>query len=1180
MRQHTHLLSPTILTEADIAHQSVKELKEVLKENNCRNIAITGTYGSGKSSIIRTLQNEVGSEYNFVYISLSTLDTNAQDIESSIVQQLLYKTDSNKSGQYRYIKPFILEEKELNGWITKIALFITAICILFEPNWLQIDWAYALYYKLFGLTYGYWLNVITDIVALIYICYFIIKFLEKVIKRVHCYTIKRLDVYNTSIEFSEKASIFNKHLDEIECFFRATKANVVVFEDLDRIDSPRSLFLKLRELNTILNDSADIKSTIKFIYAIKDDVFIGEHRTKFFDYIVSAIPAVNANNSADYLIKQYGQDDTYKISKQQWQELGSFIHGMRELYNVINEFTQYKIQIGKSLEDHKLFAITIYKNKYPQDYSLLHTKSGVLYLSINAKEHFSKEATKEDVDKYHSYNQNIDGILSIQLYGIRNNYLEELKKSYGIVGLVIKGKEYPLDKVKKTDELFRAFADDSVDEYITENNGNRESKLYDIVFDDIDNNLNNGDGFVEQLRKAETEMARVVAEKNKLESQIISLANSSLSNIISKIKDGNIALGIITDQYKVCHSLGKDDKLNTEAMDQCRMILFLLRNGYIDENYPQYISYFYPGSLTDNDNKYLQSITLGITLGYDYKLDNVDGVVKRMVTEYYDSETALNFNIVDYLSVNTEYHTFLDRILSNVRIAPKFMIEYDKVGANCQEFFKHILIEYDWFLEVAFNDDNIELQDELVLLFLKYCPVGNANKYRNYSNRLNNMFGVISNNIVILDIDHLCGLLEGLKLQFTRIFNGAIEEATILYNFVLDHSLYAINIDNVKTILGENFKLKTITSIIHNRNKKVYANLWSSLGVIYKFIPDTSVEEEEDAIKTMINDSRIPFDFKKQYVMRQNCTIKNLNDINIEVEGILFSTDHIAVLWKNIFDSFSHNKKQLKDYHIEFIIRHCSELKNQKIEYDNEDIVMNAFDQLFANNSLPEDVYAQLLPLFPYEFANDDDLSELSAKRMDIVISNNKYEYGDDSYALVQEYFSPYTLSLFILNNFKAFMDSDHSANNEVYCHILESDKIDIVSKIQLLELISEIDNDSFASRFADSICRCYLEINFTADNNYNLIINAINLCTSWELKIRSINRINQILTYSRSREAQMVASLGGEYLKLNTTYGAASFDINEHNRELLSFLKSNRHFVSEFKERDNQFKVSFLHSC
>ena len=80
--------------------------------NKIINVAVIGKPNAGKSSIIKTLQDEVGSEYNFVNISLSTLDTNAQDIESSIVQQLLYKTDSHKSGQYRYIKPFILEEKE------------------------------------------------------------------------------------------------------------------------------------------------------------------------------------------------------------------------------------------------------------------------------------------------------------------------------------------------------------------------------------------------------------------------------------------------------------------------------------------------------------------------------------------------------------------------------------------------------------------------------------------------------------------------------------------------------------------------------------------------------------------------------------------------------------------------------------------------------------------------------------------------------------------------------------------------------------------------------------------------------------------------------------------------------------------------------------------------------------
>ena len=378
MKQHTHLLTPTILTESDIAHKSVDELTEVLKEKDCRNIAITGTYGSGKSSIIRTLQSEVGNEYRFVNISLSTLDKEVQDIESSIVQQLLYKTDSSKSGEYRYTKPSVLTTKRLIYWICHIVILIIAICVAFEPQWLRIEGLYSIYGFL-GYKLGYWINVIADIFSFVYIIYFIVILLCKVIKHFHCYTIKRLDIYNTSIEFSEEASIFNKHLNEIECFFRATKTNVVVFEDLDRIENPQSLFLKLRELNAILNDSTEIKRehTIRFIYAIRDDVFIEEQRTKYFDYIVSAIPVVNANNSADYLISQYGEIEgrtsMYRITNQQWQELGSYIHGMRELHNVVNEFLQYKVQVGESLEEHKLFAITIYKNKYPQDYSLLHS---------------------------------------------------------------------------------------------------------------------------------------------------------------------------------------------------------------------------------------------------------------------------------------------------------------------------------------------------------------------------------------------------------------------------------------------------------------------------------------------------------------------------------------------------------------------------------------------------------------------------------------------------------------------------------------------------------------------------------------------------------------------------------------------------------------------------------------
>lgn len=56
------------------------------------------------------------------------------------------------------------------------------------------------------------------------------------------------------IEVIEDNSIFNKHLDEILYFFQVTDYNVVIIEDLDRFGTP-SIFLKLRELNQLINES-------------------------------------------------------------------------------------------------------------------------------------------------------------------------------------------------------------------------------------------------------------------------------------------------------------------------------------------------------------------------------------------------------------------------------------------------------------------------------------------------------------------------------------------------------------------------------------------------------------------------------------------------------------------------------------------------------------------------------------------------------------------------------------------------------------------------------------------------------------------------------------------------------------------------------------------------------------
>lgn len=109
----------------------------------------------------------------------------------------------------------------------------------------------------------------------------------------------------TVVKNSETATenVFNKNMDEIVYFFEETKYRIVFFEDLDRLEDP-SIFIHLRELNTLLNNYDGIKGRIVFVYAIRDDIFTDTDRTKFFEFIIPVIPIINSTNSGEIFLQK------------------------------------------------------------------------------------------------------------------------------------------------------------------------------------------------------------------------------------------------------------------------------------------------------------------------------------------------------------------------------------------------------------------------------------------------------------------------------------------------------------------------------------------------------------------------------------------------------------------------------------------------------------------------------------------------------------------------------------------------------------------------------------------------------------------------------------------------------------------------------------------------------------
>lgn len=317
---HQYLsLTPVHNADEDNAYSDM--LKFALSQDKINNIAVTGPYGSGKSSVLQTFQNK-NPRWKYLNISLATFkdietykkdmvdenqskneanktdphnkDFQIEAIEKSILQQLFYSVDENTLPRSRLKRIVTVKTKELIANTLFIILWIFLTLFVFFPQ--------SIFFEKFSILASeekFYQNTM----SLLFLSYCIvglftaIKYIEK-LKEI------KLKFQNTEITFNNEKteSILNKHLDEILYFFERTDFDIIIIEDLDRFNNSE-IFIRLRELNTLINKSKQVSRSIVFLYAIRDNMFNDKDRSKFFDFIVPIIPIINPTN-AYYLIRK------------------------------------------------------------------------------------------------------------------------------------------------------------------------------------------------------------------------------------------------------------------------------------------------------------------------------------------------------------------------------------------------------------------------------------------------------------------------------------------------------------------------------------------------------------------------------------------------------------------------------------------------------------------------------------------------------------------------------------------------------------------------------------------------------------------------------------------------------------------------------------------------------------
>ena len=648
------------------------------KNSEVTNVAITGNYGAGKSSVVESFERKY-TDKTFLHISLGQYDetigseknglNNRQinTIEGKIINQLLHQINPNQIRKSIFktldaesqIKPFNISI--YLGLVILLSLYLLNISswngLIHNFSWLS--WATKPISSL--------LVLVILFVLIVYGIYYLLK-LQKDFGFIKKLSLKAEKI-ETDIEIfsndNSKVSYFDRYLDDVLYLFKQSGANVIVFEDIERFNDSR-IFEKLKELNIIINRNrkANHKRKLVFFYLVKDDLFESQERTKFFDFIIPIVPVVTASNSNEKLKELLTEMCEYdSLDKTFLFNISLYLDDMRLINNICNEYLTYKETLSKlPLEREKIFSMVVYKNIFPKDFSLLQRNQGYLYELLNSKEITLKNRREELYSKIKELEKKIEKAEEEQLNDELELYGTILKVPLGRKVIKVNGKSES-DFSSRSDYIKELLADDSEiitfqDYWDADNNQSKRTENIDSIFPE--KNTPEFQERIENIRNKKL-IEKLEKEIKKMNDELWKLDSYRLSDVYQYATDINDFKSDFTEEIR--------------KNPQFSIISFLIRNAYIDESYQDYLTHFYANTITVEEKEYLRNVISGRQNKHNISLKNFDEIFNYLELKNYKSSNVLNYDLFRYLLYANEHNEELKLIFHQENIL-EFLLDF------------------------------------------------------------------------------------------------------------------------------------------------------------------------------------------------------------------------------------------------------------------------------------------------------------------------------------------------------------------------------------------------------------------------------------------------------------------------------------------------------------------------
>lgn len=1017
------LLAPRIIDKSEY----VSILKSAIDDENVRNVAISGTYGSGKSSIIKTFERNY-PKYKCLNLSLAAFaeefqffqnDSNSdnkmnsdnnthkdksndkrplfvdtsivqmEQLEFSLVQQFFYhvKASGIPDSRFGRIRRWNRTEKGL--WSIAILIFAISLFYVVDsgkffdllPFLKHYDTDYLRYISLGVISAG-----------LLVMAYRLVTFFHKM-------SGGRLKFMNYEVDVQKdiKISVFNRYLDELVYLFQTTGYQVVVLEDLDRFKNT-SIYTKLRELNQLLNQSQDIGRRIVFVYALRDDIFhTSQERTKFFDYIIPVLPHTSVANSASQFVKEFGtivgdEDDECALHKSFLNDVAPFIGDLRTIKAIVSDFKITSKRLNSKLKKDNLLAMIIYKNLCPKDFELIYEGKGLVHDTFAKESEFKKK------------------------------YKDELKQKISEIETIIKKvKEEKLNSVNELNCIIVSAAIKVLPAgcYICNSRGNQISYA-DLFSDDYVRKILKGELYYRGYYSGIT----CISSKNVFTLLGDEFNYESRKTLIEQ--NTRVSLRKLTEERDACsqklENLVKktmremcesdDTLLPTQTEDyNTNLLNFLIKRGYINESYYYYITdvetdFDEDGLLSQGDNAYLLSVK-GIGVSDEDEMsrhiDDPKLLLQFLIPQDFVGDKILNFDLVHEIiqsKDNKNLELLKHKLKSHSDYVLDFINRYAFLKTANDGFIQLVAQQYDHLWADVENNSLFSNEAKMNLFnkLMRYGTIEDLVK-QNEDGLLADYLrrSYYTNAFDGVQTDKAHQIIEHYNVHFLTLVEE--RDSNNLLDFIYKNDYYEHNSQNIWMLL------KSYSDInVHDYDHSIFtaliaANIEPLISQISEGIEsfvsccvlaDGNTSESTESITLLLNNDNVSEESKKKLISHNTIVFEDIQSItSAEYKNALFECNKVKPSLANIDYYLTYNSITcIDEILVHYINTNVQEYIELLKEQDFTQVGKRIIRCLIVSEGIDEDIWKTIFSEVKYSQCWSDDVLELREEQVSYMADN------------------------------------------------------------------------------------------------------------------------------------------------------------------------------------------------